>query len=106
MRHKYLTPWQCLGHAVQWWDNRKTLGKRSVYTASIQQVSTPLYRVRIQAPWGSVFDFHVQVETGRWSMFSPDQSHYRTGVLGLYKTSDMRQMFRWAQRIMERSATI
>ena len=106
MRHKYLTPWQAIGYALQWWDNRKTLDKRSVYTASIQQVSTPLYCVHIQASWGSVFDFHVQTETKRWSMFSPDQYHYRTGVLGLYKTSDMRQMFLWAQRIMEHSSTI
>lgn len=106
MRHKYLTPWQCLGHAVQWWDNRETLDKRSVYTARIDHVSASLYCVKIQAPWGSVFDFHVHTETKRWSMFSPDQYHYRSGVLGLYKTSDMRQMFLWARHIMEHSPTI
>lgn len=106
MRHKYLTPWQCLGYAVQWWDNRKTLDGRSVYTARIEQVLTSLYYVRIQAPWGSVFGFRVSTLTGRWTMFDQDQYHYRSGVLGLYKAPDMRQLFLWAQRIMEHSTTI
>ena len=107
MRHKYLTPWQCLGYAVQWWDGRKTLDKRHVYTASIQQVSLGLlYCVKIQAPWGNVFDFYVHIDTGRWSMLNPEQYHYRFGVLGLYKSSDMRQMFLWARRVMERSTAI
>lgn len=106
MRHKYLTPWQCLGHALQWWDNHKTFDKRSVYTARIEQHTTVTYAVVVQAPWGNTYTFRVNTETGRWSMFEPDCYHYKYGMLGLYKTSDMRQMFLWAQRIMEHSTTI
>lgn len=101
MRHKYLTPWQCLGHAVQWWDERKMLDEERRYKASIDKVDDNLYCVDIIAPYGCSYVFHVNITSGRWSMFSPEQYHYRTGVLGLYKTSDMRQMFLWAQRIME-----
>lgn len=105
--HLNLTPWQAIGYALQWWDNRKTLDKYAAYTASVRQVAmAPLYCVSIQAPWGAVFDFHVQVETGRWSIFNPEQYHYRTGVLGLYKRQDLRTLFLWAQRIMEHSPTI
>ena len=103
MRHKYLTPWQCIGHALQWWDERKTLDKRSVYTARIAQHSAQTYAVIIQAPWGSTFVFRVNTETGRWSMFEPDCRHYKHDMLGLYKTSDMRELFLWARRILEHS---
>ena len=106
MRHKYLTPWQCLGHAVQWWDERKMLDEERRYKASIDKVDAELYYVNIIAPYGCSYVFHVNITTGRWSIFTPLNSHYRTGVLGLYKTSDMRQMFLWAQRIMEHSTNI
>lgn len=106
MRHKYLTPWQCLGHAVQWWDNRKMLDKDDRYKASIAQVNGRLYCVHIKAPYQCNYVFHVHTDTGRWSIFDPMQYHYRSGSLGLYKTSDMRELFLWAQRIMEHSTVI
>lgn len=106
MRHKYLTPWQCLGHAVQWWDERKMLNEERYYKASIDKVDYDTYCVDIVAPYGCTYVFHVNITSGRWSMFSPEQYHYRAGVLGLYKTSDMRALFLWAQRIMEHSTMI
>lgn len=104
--HLNLTPWQTIGYALQWWDNRKTLDKRSVYTARAWQVTTHLYCVTIQAPWGSVYDFHINVDDGRWSIFNPEQYHYKYGRLGLYKRQDLRALFLWAQRIMEHSTSI
>lgn len=103
MRRKYLTPWQCIGHAIQWWDNRKTLDKRSVYTVRIEQHMASTYAVIIQAPWGNTYTFRVDTVSGRWSIFEPDCYHYKYGTLGLYKTSDMRELFLWARRIMEHS---
>jgi hypothetical protein len=104
--HLNLTPWQAIGYALQWWDDRKTLDKRSVYTVRIEQHTTHTYAVIIQAVWGSVYTFRVNTETGRWSMFEPDCYHYKYGMLGLYKRRDLRALFLWAQRIMEHSTTI
>lgn len=104
--HLNLTPWQALGYAIQWWDNRKTLDKRSVYTVRLDHITTHLYSVLIQAPWGNVYEFKVNTADGDWIMFNGGQCHYKCGKLGLYKRQDLRALFLWAQRIMERSTTI
>lgn len=106
MRHKYLTPWQAIGYALQWWDNRKTLDKKDRYKVSVSKTNENFYCVTIIAPWYCSYSFHVNTITQRWSMFDPEQYHYRTGVLGLYKSSDLRALFLWAQRAMEHSTAI
>jgi hypothetical protein len=104
--HLNLTPWQAIGYALQWWDNRATLDKRSVYTARLDHITTHLYSVLIQAPWGNVYEFKVNTEDGDWIIFNSEQYHYKRGKLGLYKRQDLRALFLWAQRIMEHSTTI
>lgn len=108
MRHKYLTPWQAIGYALQWWDNRKTLDKTGSYSVSIfkSEILPNMYTVVICAPWNCTFDFSVFIDSGRWHMFNSLQYHFRHGTLGLYKRQDLRALFLWAQRIMEHSATI
>ena len=106
MRHKYLTPWQCLGYALQWWDNRKTLDKSGKYEVRLECGALDNYCVCIIAPWNSTFVIHIDTMVERLSIFSPDQYHYKQCTLGLYKRQDLRALFLWAQRIMEHSATI